>query len=132
MLRFLLWGLQGVWAKAWARHADLTSMSDNRANPKSTIKIEDVYFYFDGVERDRLDASGMSRRSGEVLALRERLLRLPEAEFDVVIRTLRQVISESSDDVGTKPQGQQRARVLYDKVRTFGGASAASTKVSPA
>lgn len=107
-------------------------MSNNSANPKAKIRIEDVYFYFDGVERDRLDASGMSRRSGEVLALRERLLKLPEAEFDVVIRTLRQVISESSEDASAKPQGQQRARVLYDNIRTVGGASAASTKVSPA
>ncbi len=132
MLRFLDREQLGAAAKAIARPADLFGMSDNSANPKAKIKIEDVYFYFDGVERDRLDASGMSRRSGEVLALRERLLKLPEAEFDVVIRTLRQVISESADDAGAKPQGQQRARVLYDNIRTVGGASAASTKVSPA
>jgi len=132
MLRFLGQGRLGAAAKGVARPADLNGMSSNSANPKVKIKIEDVYFYFDGVERDRLDASGMSRRSGEVLALRERLLKLPEAEFDVVIRTLRQVISESSEDASAKPQGQQRARVLYDNIRTVSGASAASTKVSPA
>ena len=106
-------------------------MSDKRSNNKAKVKIEDVCFYFDGVERDRLDAAGMSRRSGEVLALRERLMKLPEAEFDAVIRTLRQLIEDKVDPNATKGQGPERARLIYDAVRS-GSSGAATTKVSPA
>ena len=107
-------------------------MSTARDKLKGTVRLEDVCFYFDGVERDRLDAAGWARKSGEVLALRERLLRLPEAEFDAVIKTVRAVIAEPGDEGGKKSDAPPKARLLYDSIRPGSIASSATTKVSPA
>ncbi|MBM4252543.1 MAG: hypothetical protein FJ146_11280 [Deltaproteobacteria bacterium] len=81
------------------------------------ITIEDVCFYFDGVARDRFDSAGTSRRSGEVLALRDSLMRLPEAEFEVVMRTLRRVVTDVGDERSPGNESPQRAKTLYDSVR---------------
>ena len=49
-------------------------------------QLDNVRYYFDGVERDSLDATGVSRRNGELLALRSELLKLSEVEFDAVLK----------------------------------------------
>ena len=105
-------------------------MDDFSAKSGNKATLEDLYLYFDGVERDRLDAAGMSRRSGEILALRDRLMRLPEAEFDVVIRTLRSVINDGGGDTEKKSDTKQRARTLYDSVRAPSSSASSTTKVS--
>lgn len=101
---------------------------------KTSVRLEDVCFYFDSVERDRLDASGTSRKSGEVLALRERLLKLPDENFDAAIKTLKSLVDDAtpSKDADSRATRGQRGRQLYDQVRPGTRASGgAPTKVSP-
>jgi len=105
-------------------------MMESAKKSAPNIALEDVYFYFDGVERDRLDAAGTSRRSGEVLALRESLMRLPEAEFEVVIRTLRRVVTDAGEERSNGGESSQRAKTLYDSVRMPTGGSKGAAKVS--
>lgn len=104
---------------------------------RPTPKLEDVCFYFDGVERDRLDAAGVSRRSGEVLALRQRLLQLPEAQFDAAMQALKAMVETGkgvSAPASGRAEGQARANSLFESVRpnATGGGLAKTGKVSPA
>ena len=112
--------------------AEAPSMS--YANHKTkAIKLADVCFYFDAVERDSMDAFGQSRRSGELLALRERLLKLPEAEFDAAIKTLRGMVDDKKTAALTQdPERRRSVQTLYDEARpSRSGGSSPSTKVSP-
>jgi hypothetical protein len=103
------------------------------AKKKPGVKLEDLYFYFDSVERDSLDAAGISRRSSEVLALRERLLRMPEEEFDAAIKTMRSLCTDAprGDGEGREARGQ-KARQLYEQTRArpSGGSGGKTSKVS--
>ena len=82
-----------------------------KGKKKLTVKLEDLFFYFDGVERQRLDGSGWSRRSAEVLALREELLKLPETAYEAAIKTMKNVVSDrkSSDDPSVVQKAKQKA-----------------------
>ena len=103
---------------------------------KPGIKLEDLCFYFDGVERDRLDAAGLSRKSGEVLALRERMLRLSDGAFDSAIKALKSLVDDAAhtdDGAEAAPGKKRRAAELYDTARKAGrGGTGQTGKVSPA
>ena len=101
-------------------------MSRKKPIQKSGPTLSDVCFYFDGAERDRLDSAGLSRRSAELLALRQQLQRLPEEQFDAVILTIRALVEESSRQAGLSPAPDaaagrgdkgKRAKTLYDATR---------------
>lgn len=101
---------------------------------KATVKLEELMFYFDGVERDRLDAAGTSRKTGEVLALRDRLLRLPDDEFDATIKTVKGLLTEERNDGSDDASRARRsaeAQKLFTETRGAGGGGRTS-KVSPA
>lgn len=102
---------------------------------KSGVRLEDLMFYFDGVERDRIDAAGTSRKTGEVLALRDRLLRLPDDEFDATIKTVKGILVDSAtvEDPGLKRDGQRaQARELFDQSKSASVGKARVGKVAPA
>ena len=106
---------------------------------KPGVKLEYLCFYFDAVERDRLEAAGTARKSGEVLALRERLLKLPDPQFDAAIKTLRTFVDDAArgDDGEQGANGGKNrrsgARQLYDQASRAASSSRASVgKVSPA
>jgi len=107
-------------------------MSYGNANSKS-INLADVCFYFDAVERDLMDAAGQSRKCGELLALRDRLLKLPEAEFEAAIKTLRGITDDKkSSGQASSSELQRGAQALYGEARpNRSGGSGGSTKVSP-
>lgn len=93
---------------------------------KSGVRLEDLAFYFDGVERDRLDATGTSRKTGEVLALRDKLLKLPEEQFDAAIKTVKGLIAESSpkdDATETRAKRRLEASQLYTESTSSSGKS---------
>lgn len=56
------------------------------------IKLDDLHYYFDSREKDALDHGARSRKSREVLALRDRLLTLSDREFEMAIKTLHNMI----------------------------------------
>lgn len=98
---------------------------------KTSVKLEDLYFYFDSVERDSLDSAGVSRRSCEVLALRGQLLRLPEGEFDAVIKTVKSIVEDAPKGDGeAKGARSAKARQLYDQTTGSIGTGSTSGKTS--
>jgi hypothetical protein len=109
---------------------------DPKKKKSNTVKLADLAFYFDAVERDRLDASGTSRKTGEVLALRDKLLKLPEEEFDATLKTVKGLIAEakpSEDADAARAKQKAQARTLFDAGKAgAGGGAGRTSKVSPA
>lgn len=62
-------------------------MLDSRKE-QDKVAIGDLFYYFDAKERDRLDSGGVGRKQSTYLAMRERLLKLPEAQFDAAMRAI--------------------------------------------
>lgn len=91
-------------------------------------EIENVRYYFDGVETDYLDAAGVSRRSAELLSLRPALMRLSEGDFDAVIRAFRgllvsQAESFKDDTRASRSPSYRDAKRLYQMTGPVSGAS---------
>ena len=61
------------------------------------ISVADVSWHLDAMRQDGIDRGGQSLRSGQVLALREKLLMLPSQEFDLAIRTLSKMVDGKED-----------------------------------
>lgn len=85
---------------------------------KSLVDVRDLAFYFDAQERDYLDRQGYSHRTSEVLTIRDRLLALPQRDFDTVVQTIKNMLSPGSADTQSPEQKSRRrdAGELYDKV----------------
>ena len=106
---------------------------------EAAVTLEDVAFYLDAVDRDRLDASGASRRAAELTALRANMMRLSDEAFETAMRTIRHIIAETTGE-GTrdgKAQNDAQKRRLGAELyeRSAGrslGASAATQKIAPA
>lgn len=91
------------------------------ADPKSKIiVVSDLQYYFDAVERDSLDRQSHSNRSTHVLAIREKLLTMPDKDFEAAVQTIKNILSPgsgkptASDEQKTK---KQQATELYEKAR---------------
>ena len=56
------------------------------------VAIGDLFYYFDAKERDRLDAGGVGRKQSTYLAVREKLLRLPDAQFDAAMKAIEALV----------------------------------------
>jgi len=65
-------------------------------NEEGTAKLSDLCYYFDSVECDRLDQGALGRKAAQVLTLRQKLLSLPEPEFDAAIKTLEKLVEVKS------------------------------------
>lgn len=66
----------------------LSSQEKSRREVEPPYSIQKLGFYFDAVEQDRLDRGVLSRKSGQILSLREKLLALPEPEFETTVKTI--------------------------------------------
>ena len=91
--------------------------------PKKRIfKLDELAFYFDAVERDQLDTAGVSRRTAELLALRDGLLRLDDAAYDATMRAMRGLVDgalrpDFAD--GANPRHRRaQGRNLYETTKT--------------
>ncbi len=108
--------------------------------PKSSISVSNLHYYFDGVERERLDTAGLNRKSGEWLAMRSKLLQLPDPTFEVVMRSIHSFIDTltpaapaSSSPDGNKAE-RERALALFEKVvqAERGGTSSSTASLDKA
>jgi hypothetical protein len=109
--------------------------------PKSRISLSNLCYYFDGVERERMDAGAISRKSGEWLQVRSRLMQLPDSSFEVVMRSINSLIdsvlpaSDGSTEPITKRAERDRALALFEKVvqaeRSGASTKGALEKASP-
>jgi len=103
------------------------------------INFQDVAFYFDGVASIRQDQGGVGKRTAEILNLRERLLSLPEHEFNTIIKTLHRMVDNSSAKRDTNHMDKQmianekmsQANMLYDAVNESFDAQSTVAPVSP-
>lgn len=90
------------------------------ASKSQTIDVTELQYYFDAVERDSLDRQSHSRRSSEVLAIRDRLLTLPDKDFEAAVQTIKNILTPG----GGKPAGdeqkakKQQAADLYERTRS--------------
>jgi hypothetical protein len=66
------------------------------SRPAKISKL-DVHFYLDAQRQDGIDRGSQSWRTGQVLALREKLLSLPGGEFDLAMRTLHKMVEGKED-----------------------------------
>jgi hypothetical protein len=82
---------------------------------KNGINLENLWFYFDSIERDCMDLGMLDQKSSRVLALKGKLLRLPKAEFDAALKTIERLVDTgSSNQDDKKNQEQQRKRASLD------------------
>ena len=94
----------------------------NESTLKSGISIHNLCYYFDGVERERLDTGALNRKSGEWLAMRTKLVQLPDATFEVVMRSISSFVdsvapaSTSPSTPAAKRADRDRALALFEKV----------------
>ena len=105
---------------------------------KHGISLESVTFYLDGVERDRLDSMGAGAKTGEVIALRDQLLKLPDEAFNAAVKSVKALVAESKDSSNAGKnasfsESKEAGRKLYDETRArgSGGARGALAKVTP-
>jgi hypothetical protein len=90
------------------------------ASKSQIIDVTELQYYFDAVERDSLDRQSHSRRSSEVLAIRDKLLTLPDKDFEVAVQTIKNILTPTdaktpgSDENKVK---RQQAADLYEKTR---------------
>ncbi len=93
---------------------------------KGQIEVEELQYYFDAQERDTLDRQGRSRRSTEVLTIRDKLLALPPGDFDAVVQTIKNMLHPvgKSDRQGEDGKAKRRdASELYERTRIDSGGS---------
>lgn len=85
----------------------------------SAFDPRDIQYYFEAQERDTLDREGRSRRSSEVLSIRDKLLALPERDFNSVVQTIKSILNPGSSAEEAANAGSKRkdAADLYDKAR---------------
>ena len=56
------------------------------------IKLSDLAYYFDSQARNRLDRGHFGRKNAEVLALKEKLFSLKGEQFDLAIKTIKNMV----------------------------------------
>jgi hypothetical protein len=80
---------------------------------------QDLQYYFESQQHDTHDLQGRSRRSSEVLKIRDRLLSMPEKDFESAIHAIRALLDPRSDKDHADPKTRKRdAAELYDRART--------------
>jgi hypothetical protein len=98
------------------------------SDPKQGINVENLWFYFDSIERDCMDLGMLDRKATQVLELRGKLLRLPTAEFNAAIKTIEKLVdtkSPSAEEKKMKEVERKRASIeLFEKTASAGDVKA--------
>ena len=98
------------------------------SDPKQGINVENLWFYFDSIERDCMDLGMLDRKATQVLALRGKLLRLPNSEFEAAIKTIEKLVDTNhptAEERKAKEAERKRASVeLFEKTASAGDVKA--------
>ncbi len=78
------------------------------------ISIDDVRYYFDAKEKDSLDVGPRVHRNREVLSIRDRLLALPDKDFEVAIKAFKKMLVDDSKPGSENQQNPEDAQTLYE------------------
>ena len=101
---------------------------------KKGINVENLWFYFDSIERDCMDLGMLDRKSTQVQALKGKLLRLPTAEFEAAIKTIEKLVDGKdnlSDAKKSTDQQRKRASVeLFERTAAAGDQKASVDALS--
>jgi len=101
---------------------------------KKGINLEDLWFYFDSIERDCMDLGMLDQKSSQVQALKGKLLRLPKAEFDAAIKTIERLVDSTSELNSERKSAElQRKRAsieLFEKTASAGDVKAPVDAIS--
>lgn len=85
---------------------------------KQSFDAKDLQYYFEAKEQDTLDLQGRSRRSSELLKIRDRLLSMPEKEFDSAVHAIRTLLNpQTAPDNKDQKTKKKDASELYDLAR---------------
>ena len=90
---------------------------------KIVATVDELERYMDGSERDRIDLVGHSKRVGDLLSLREQLLRLPDDAYDATIFAMRSLLSHATNsdsgkaETNGKKPNHDAAKELYEAAR---------------
>lgn len=84
-----------------------------------TFEEADLQYYFESQQHDTHDLQGRSRRASEVLKVRDRLLSMPEKEFETAIHAIRAILDPKNQKDSEDQRSKRRdAADLYDLART--------------
>ena len=101
------------------------------ANDIKNIRIDDLYYYFDGKERDRLDAGGLGHKQSSYLAMREKLLRLPTPQFDAAMQAIQSLVgTPTATDATSENRDARKGALELFEAASAGMKAKASEKVS--
>lgn len=78
------------------------------------ISIDDVRYYFDAKEKDSLDVGPRVHRNREVLSIRDRLLALPDKDFEVAIRAFKKMLTDDTKPQAKNEQAPEDAQTLFE------------------
>ncbi len=79
----------------------------------------DLQYYFESQQQDTHDRQGRSRRVSAVLNIRDRLLSMPEKEFEAAVLAIRGILDpKTSKDEGDGKSKKRDAAELYERARS--------------
>ena len=83
--------------------------------------VQELGYYFDAARKDALDRGGVGRKNGQLLQLREKMLQLEDAQFDMAIRTMENMVLKPVTKEAEKKREQalnrREAQELYQETR---------------
>ena len=86
---------------------------------KQNFDAKDLQYYFEAQEQDTLDLQGRSRRASELLKIRDRLLSMPEKEFDTAVLAISTLLNPPSGPDNKDQKAKKKdASELYDLARS--------------
>jgi hypothetical protein len=101
---------------------------------KKGINLENLWFYFDSVERDCMDLGMLDQKASRVQALKGKLLRLPRAEFDAAMKTMERLVDVNAsltDEKRVNEIQKKRASLeLFEKTAAVGEMKASVDAIS--
>lgn len=89
----------------------------------SGINIESLWFYFDSIERDCMDLGMLDRKSTQVQALKGKLMKLPQAQFDAAIKTIEKLVEDgtpSTQKRDIEAAKKKASMALYERTASVG------------
>lgn len=69
---------------------------ENSVKSDAPATLRDLAFYFDSIECDVMDHGALGRKNAQVLTLKQKLLALPEPQFDAAIKTIAKLVDDSA------------------------------------
>ena len=77
---------------------------------KNQFDFEKIWFFLDAQERDRMDASHLSAKNGQILALKQKLLALPSTQFEAAMKMITKLVEDTSKKDTEKKEADDKKK----------------------